>query len=115
MDAFYAAVAMRDEPHLASVPMAVGSMGMLSTSNYKARQFGVRAGMPGFIGKKLCPHLVLVPLDFPKYRAVPISRFAAKNKLKTSKFFRLPRSSAGSSVSTTPTSPRCPSTRPTST
>ena len=28
-------------------PMAVGGMGMLSTSNYAARKFGVRAAMPG--------------------------------------------------------------------
>ena len=51
MDAFYAAVEMRDDPSLKEVPMAVGGMGMLSTSNYRARKFGVRAGMPGFIGK----------------------------------------------------------------
>ena len=51
MDAFYAAVEMRDDPALREVPMAVGGMGMLSTSNYRARKFGVRAGMPGFIGR----------------------------------------------------------------
>ena len=39
-----------------------------STSNYHARKFGVRAGMPGFIGRKLCPDLVLVKPDFVKYR-----------------------------------------------
>ena len=43
-------------------------MGMLSTSNYLARKFGVRAGMPGFIGKKLCPDLVIVKCNFDKYR-----------------------------------------------
>ena len=35
MDAFYAAVEMRDDPALREVPMAVGGMGMLSTSNYR--------------------------------------------------------------------------------
>lgn len=40
---------------------------MLSTSNYLARKFGVRAGMPGFIGRKLCPQLVIVPTNFEKY------------------------------------------------
>ncbi|XP_029430997.1 DNA polymerase kappa isoform X2 [Rhinatrema bivittatum] len=70
MDAFYAAVEMRDNPELRDKPMAVGSMSMLSTSNYLARRFGVRAAMPGFIAKKLCPNLVIVPLNFDKYRAV---------------------------------------------
>uniref|UniRef100_A0A9J7X5Y7 DNA polymerase kappa n=1 Tax=Cyprinus carpio carpio TaxID=630221 RepID=A0A9J7X5Y7_CYPCA len=70
MDAFYAAVEMRDCPELKDKPMAVGSMSMLSTSNYHARRFGVRAAMPGFIAKKLCPNLVIVPTNFDKYRAV---------------------------------------------
>uniref|UniRef100_A0A8C6P4X0 DNA polymerase kappa n=1 Tax=Nothobranchius furzeri TaxID=105023 RepID=A0A8C6P4X0_NOTFU len=70
MDAFYAAVEMRDCPELKERPMAVGSMSMLSTSNYHARKYGVRAAMPGFIAKKLCPDLVIVPPNFNKYRAV---------------------------------------------
>ncbi|XP_029017318.1 DNA polymerase kappa [Betta splendens] len=70
MDAFYAAVEMRDCPELKDKPMAVGSMSMLSTSNYHARKYGVRAAMPGFIAKKLCPNLVIVPPNFNKYRAV---------------------------------------------
>ncbi|NWS69905.1 POLK polymerase, partial [Crotophaga sulcirostris] len=70
MDAFYAAVEMRDNPELKEKPIAVGSMSMLSTSNYLARRFGVRAAMPGFIAKKLCPHLTIVPLNFEKYGKV---------------------------------------------
>lgn len=70
MDAFYAAVETRDNPSLQHKPMAVGSKSMLSTSNYIARRFGVRAAMPGFIGKKLCPQLVIIPPDFKKYTAV---------------------------------------------
>ncbi|KAJ8285569.1 hypothetical protein GJAV_G00028340 [Gymnothorax javanicus] len=70
MDAFYAAVEMRDCPELKDKPVGVGLMGMLSTSNYHARKFGVRAAMPGFIAKKLCPSLIIVPPNFEKYRAV---------------------------------------------
>uniref|UniRef100_A0A2K6UZK8 DNA polymerase kappa n=1 Tax=Saimiri boliviensis boliviensis TaxID=39432 RepID=A0A2K6UZK8_SAIBB len=70
MDAFYAAVEMRDNPELKDKPIAVGSMSMLTTSNYCARRFGVRAAMPGFIAKRLCPHLIIVPPNFDKYRAV---------------------------------------------
>lgn len=47
--------------------MAVGGDSMLSTSNYLARKFGVRAGMPGFIARKLCPQLVIVSTNFEKY------------------------------------------------
>ncbi|XP_022253183.1 DNA polymerase kappa-like isoform X2 [Limulus polyphemus] len=70
MDAFYAAVEMRDDPSLKEIPMAVGSLSMLSTSNYHARKFGVRAAMPGFIAKKLCPNLIIVPCNFKKYTEV---------------------------------------------
>nr|KAF6366874.1 DNA polymerase kappa [Pipistrellus kuhlii] len=70
MDAFYAAVEMRDNPELKDKPIAVGSSSMLSTSNYHARRFGVRAAMPGFIAKRLCPQLIIVPSNFDKYRAV---------------------------------------------
>lgn len=41
-----------------------------STSNYIARKFGVRAAMPGFIAKKLCPNLVIVKSNYEKYKAV---------------------------------------------
>lgn len=37
---------------------------------YVILKYGVRSAMPGFIARKLCPHLILVPLHFDKYRAV---------------------------------------------
>lgn len=45
-------------------------LSLQSTSNYHARRYGVRAAMPGFIAKKLCPELIITPLNFDKYRAV---------------------------------------------
>jgi DNA polymerase kappa len=68
MDAFYAAVHTLENPSLARIPIAVGGIGMISTANYVARTFGVRSAMPGFIAKKLCPHLTFVTPDFEKYR-----------------------------------------------
>lgn len=53
MDAFYAAVEERANPALKGVPFAVGGIGMICTASYAARQYGVRAAMPGFIGKNV--------------------------------------------------------------
>ncbi|CAF0865981.1 unnamed protein product [Brachionus calyciflorus] len=69
MDAFYANVEIRDNPSLADKPMAVGGESMLSTSNYIARRYGVRAAMPGFIARELCPDLIIVPGNYQKYHA----------------------------------------------
>lgn len=68
MDMFFAAVEMRDNPELKELPMAVGGDSMLSTSNYNARKFGVRAAMPGFVAKKLCPQLRIVRPRMNAYR-----------------------------------------------
>ncbi|KAG7395257.1 hypothetical protein PHYBOEH_004003 [Phytophthora boehmeriae] len=70
MDMFYAAVEMRDNPKLRDIPLAVGGLNMISTTNYAARKHGVRAAMPGFIGKELCPELHFVPVDMAKYQRV---------------------------------------------
>ena len=67
-DAFFAAVEELDRPELRDVPMAVGR-GVLTTCNYHARKFGCRSGMAGFVARKLCPNLVLLPQNYKKYTA----------------------------------------------
>ena len=71
MDAFYAAVEMRDNPQLREIPLAIGDKNMIMTTNYVARNFGIRSGVPGFIGKKLCPDLVFMKPDFTKRSRAP--------------------------------------------
>lgn len=65
MDAFFVSVEIRDNPELADKPVAVGgsrkSRGVLSTSNYIARQYGVRSAMPTSVALRKCPDLILVP------------------------------------------------------
>jgi len=52
-DMFYAAATIREKPELADKPVAIGGNLMISTSNYVARKWGVRAGMPGFVARGL--------------------------------------------------------------
>jgi len=68
MDAFYAAVEMRDNPLLIDKPIAVADKNMIMTTNYVARKYGVRSGLPSFIGRKLCPDMLFIKPDFSKYR-----------------------------------------------
>lgn len=41
---------------------------MIQTTNYIARNYGVKSGMPGFIGKKICPNLIFIKPNYVKYR-----------------------------------------------
>ncbi len=71
MDCFYASVEMRERPELGNKPIAVGGSsgrGVLTTCNYVARKFGVRSAMPVFKARKLCPHLIVLPVRFELYR-----------------------------------------------
>lgn len=68
MDAFYASVEVQRDPTLKGKAFGVGQ-GVLTTASYEARKFGCRSGMAGFIAKKLCPHIILVPTNFDLYIA----------------------------------------------
>src|SRR5262245_44580730 len=74
MDAFYASVEQRDDPSLRGKPVAVGGdpnrRGVVAAASYEARKFGVRSAIPMARAVRLCPHLVVVPANFHKYRDV---------------------------------------------
>jgi len=73
MDAFYAAVEMRDFPEYRNIPLAVGGDGprsVLCTCNYIARQFGVRSAMSAIKAKQLCPELTIVRGRMAVYKEV---------------------------------------------
>ncbi|HJS73104.1 MAG TPA: DNA polymerase IV [Vicinamibacteria bacterium] len=71
MDAFFASVEERMNPHLQGKPLAVAGdlkrRGVVSSANYTARPFGVRAGMPVGEALRLCPDLTLVEGNPNKY------------------------------------------------
>ena len=70
MDHFYTAVEERLRPELKGKPVIVGAdpkeghgRGVVSTSNYEARKFGVRSGMPISRAWKLCSEGVYLPVN----------------------------------------------------
>jgi DNA polymerase-4 len=70
MDAFFISVEERDDPSLQGKPAAVcGSLSrsVVTSANYEARPFGIRAGMPIQEAKRKCPPLTLVEGDHSKY------------------------------------------------
>lgn len=70
LNAFFASVEQIEQPHLRGKPVAVGGdgrRGMVVTASYEARHFGVKAGMPTYQAKALCPSLIIVEHDFDAY------------------------------------------------
>ncbi len=64
MDAFYAAVEVREDPSLRGRPLIIGHRGrrgVVSTCSYEARRFGVHSAMPSVVAERLCPGAVWLP------------------------------------------------------
>ncbi len=73
MDAFYAAVAVLDDPSLRGLPLIIGApdgRSVVSSASYEARRYGVRAAMPVSQAIRLCPRAKVVLPDFPRYQEV---------------------------------------------
>ena len=77
MDAFYASCEVLRNPDLAGKPVIVGAdpkegkgRGVVATSSYEARKFGVRSGMPISRAFKLCPQGIYLRPDFKYYREI---------------------------------------------
>ncbi|MEK7162475.1 MAG: DNA polymerase IV [Patescibacteria group bacterium] len=77
MDAFFAAVEERDREWLRGKPVIVGAdpkggkgRGVVSTANYKAREYGVHSAMPISKAWRLCPNCIFLGGNFKKYSEV---------------------------------------------
>ena len=73
MDAFYASVELREQPHLCGKPLVVaweGGRSVVCAASYEARRFGLHSAMPAATARRLCPQAVFVPPRFHLYREV---------------------------------------------
>lgn len=85
MDAFFASIEEADSPIFAGKPIAVGSdpkngqgRGVVSTANYKAREYGIHSALPISQAWQLSqkakaegkPEVVFLPVDFERYNEV---------------------------------------------
>ncbi len=74
MDEFFAAVEKLDNPELVGKCVLVGGSaegrGVVSTASYEARVFGCRSAMPMVTAMRLCPHAIVLPGRYERYREV---------------------------------------------
>jgi DNA repair protein REV1 len=76
MDCFFASIVMAENPKLRDVPIAISysknGHGDIASCNYKAREYGIKAGMWMNSAKKLCPDLQSFPYEFEKYEKIAL-------------------------------------------
>ncbi|MHC5035294.1 MAG: Y-family DNA polymerase [Planctomycetota bacterium] len=71
IDAFFAAVEQVLRPELRGKPVIVGGgiegRGVVASASYEARPFGLKAGMPIFRARELCPKGIYIAPRFGEY------------------------------------------------
>ncbi len=70
LNAFFASCEMAEDESLTKIPLGIGGRrerGVLTTANYIARKFGVKSGMNSIEAKRLCPKLLILPVNFDLY------------------------------------------------
>ncbi|MEM9915695.1 MAG: DNA polymerase IV [Planctomycetota bacterium] len=71
MDAFFAAIAVLDNPSLAGKAVltgGTGNRGVVTTASYEARKFGCHSAMPMKQALRLCPHAICVKVPGERIR-----------------------------------------------
>ncbi|MGP4074331.1 DNA polymerase IV [Halobacillus sp. K22] len=80
MNSFYASVEMAFDPQLKGKPLAIAGnpeerRGIVVTSSYEARKFGVKTTMPVGEARRLCPELMVMRPNFERYRTASKEMF----------------------------------------
>ncbi len=71
LNAFFASCEMAEDESLIKIPLGIGgssNRGVLTTANYVARKYGVSSGMNVVEAKRLCPSILLLPVNFALYQ-----------------------------------------------
>lgn len=75
MDAFFAAIEIRDNPSLKGKPVVIGAdprrsggRGVVATCNYEARVFGIRSAMSSKEAYERCPQAIFISGNYEKYK-----------------------------------------------
>jgi DNA polymerase IV len=79
MDAFFASVEQLDHPEWRGKPLLVGHdgpRGVVAAASYESRAFGCRSALPMAVAKRLCPHAIVAPVRFSRYREISRQVFA---------------------------------------
>ena len=80
IDAFFASVEQRLNPHLRGRPVIVGS-GVIASCSYEARRYGLRAGMPLDQARALCPEAIILEGRQATYRSFANRIFACCRRM----------------------------------
>jgi len=70
LNAFFASCEMAEDASLSTIPLGIGGRsdrGVLTTANYEARKYGVKSAMSVVEAKRICPNLVILPVNFDLY------------------------------------------------
>ena len=79
MDAFFASVEQLDHPEWRGKPLVVGHdgpRGVVAAASYEARVFGCHSAQPMAVAKRLCPHAIVAPGRYSRYREISRQVFA---------------------------------------
>ena len=77
MDYFFAQIEERENPQFKGKPVVVGAdpkggqgRGVVSTSNYSARKYGIHSALPISKAYQLCPSAIFLPVNMELYQKV---------------------------------------------
>ena len=74
VDAFFASAEQSFNPFLRGKPVIVGGhahqRGIVHTSSYEARAFGVKTGMPLHKARRICPQAIFLKGNFLHYKFI---------------------------------------------